>query len=440
MSERENLPSPAGQKKSRLFTILIVVAIVLALFGGLTLLARRSQFQTLASETRANAIPTVSVTHPTVEESQEDLTLPGAMQAYVESPIYARTSGYLKKWYHDIGSKVSQGDLLAEIDTPEVDQQLFQAKADLNTAQANTALSQTTAARYDGLLKTDSVSKQEVDNANGDFAAKQATQNSSEANMHRLADLESFKRVYAPFSGIVTRRNVDIGNLINAGNGGAAQQLFYLSQIDPLRVYVNVPEIYAPSIHSGLGAYLVLTQYPGRRFAGKVVRTANSIDPATRTLLTEVDVPNRSGELLPGGYSEVHFAISVTAGRLQVPVNALLFRAEGLRAVAVDANHQTHLKPLQIGRDYGTTLEVIQGLDANDWIVVNPADSLDEGQQVNVKELPQNNAAVPAGAAPPPANGNAPTPAGAVPAGKGGNPSPSKPPQGKPSQSGSSKN
>ena len=220
-----------------------------------------------------------------------------------------------------------------------------------------------------------------------------------------MEDLESFKRIYAPFSGVITRRNVDIGNLINAGNGGAAQQLFYLSQIDPIRVYVNVPELYAPSIHPGLGAYLALTQYPGRRFEGKVVRTANAIDQASRTLLTEVDVPNKTGELLPGGYSEVHLELKVSGSRLQVPVNALLFRAEGLRAVSVDADHKTHLRPLQIGRDYGVTLEVIQGLNADDWIVVNPADSIEEGEQVNVKPLPQSNQRVPARA--PSVNANA---------------------------------
>ena len=397
---------PQREKKSRLFLVLIIIAIALVVIGGITMLQRRSQFKTLADNTEALSIPTVSVTHPTVEASQEDLVLPGAMQAYIETPIYARTNGYLKKWYYDIGAKVPKGALLAEIDTPEVDQQLSAAKADLNTAKANTDLSQTTANRYDGLLKTDSVSKQEVDNANGDLAAKRATQNSSEANVRRLQDLESFTRVYAPFSGIITRRNVDIGNLINAGNGGTAQQLFFLAQIDPIRVYVNVPELYAPSIHADLGAYLELTQFPGRRFEGKVVRTANAIDQASRTLLTEVDVPNKTGELLPGGYCEVHLEVKVNGSRLQVPVNALLFRAEGLRAVSVDANHKTHLLPLEIGRDYGTTLEVLQGLNAGDWIVVNPADSLDEGVQVNVKELPQNNQPVHAGS--PSVNSNAP--------------------------------
>jgi RND family efflux transporter MFP subunit len=398
-----------AEEKSHLFLILIIVAVALVVFGGITLVLRRSQYKALADETETLAVPTVSVTHPTSERSEEDLVLPGAMQAYVESPIYARTNGYLKSWSHDIGSRVSKGELLAEIDTPEVDQQLMQAKADLNTAHANTELSQTTATRYTGLLATDSVSKQEVDNTTGDLAAKKATENSAEANRRRLEDLESFKHVYAPFSGVITRRNVDIGNLINAGNGGASQQLFVLSQIDPIRVYVSVPELYAPAIHAGLGAYLVLAQFPGRRFEGKVVRTANAIDLASRTLLTEVDVPNKSGELLPGGYSEVHLEVQVSGARLQVPVNALLFRSEGLRAVTIDANHKTHLQALQIGRDYGTTLEVIQGLNPNDWIVVNPADSLDEGQQVNVKELPQTNTApVPAGAAPPPPSPTAP--------------------------------
>ncbi len=195
---------------------------------------------------------------------------------------------------------------------------------------------------------------------------------------------------------MITRRNVDIGNLINAGNGGSAQELFSLAQTDPIRVFVNVPEAYASEIHKGLGAYLELPQYPGEKFQGNVARTADAIDPATRTLLTEVDVPNKSGQLLPGGYAQVHLQVKVTGGRLQVPVNALLFRSEGLRAVVVDQNHKTHLQALTIGRDYGTTLEVLQGLKPDDWIVINPADSLQDDIQVNVKELPQNGVAAPA--------------------------------------------
>src|SRR5712664_2661571 len=221
-------------KGSRFFTILFLVVIVLVLVGALTLFQRRSQYQALAKETETRAIPTVAVIHASVESAEEDLVLPGAMQAYVESPIYARTNGYLKKWYHDIGSRVRQGDLLADIDTPEVDQQLSQARAELNTAQANANLSKITAVRYQELIKTDGVSKQEVDNAVGDLEAKVANVKSAEANVRRLEDLESFKHIYAPFSGVITRRSVDTGTLINAGNGGATQQLFSLAQTDPI--------------------------------------------------------------------------------------------------------------------------------------------------------------------------------------------------------------
>ena len=394
-SEHQEQPRKQG---SRLFAILFLVVILLVVFGGITLFQRRAQYQALAKETETLAIPTVAVFHPALESTQEDLVLPGTMQAFVESPIYARTNGYLKVWYHDIGSRVRQGDLLADIDTPEVDQQLSQARADLNTAQANANLSKITAARYQELIKTDGVSKQEVDNAVGDLEAKMATVKSAEANVRRLEDLESFKHIYAPFSGVITRRNVDIGTLINAGNGGTSQQLFFLAQTDPIRVYVSVPETYAPSIRTGLGAYLQLTQFPGQKFEGKVVRTAEAIDTNTRTLLTEVDVPNHNGALLPGGYAEVHLEVKVTGERFAVPVNALLFRSEGLRAVVVDANHRTHLRPLTIGRDYGTTLEVLQGLDAHDLIVLNPADSLEEGQEVRVKEISLH--AAPSGAPP----------------------------------------
>lgn len=394
-------PGREGQehaKRSSLFTFLIAGVILLVVLGAFTLIQRRAQYRALAEETEARAIPTVAVIHPTFEGAQEDLVLPGTMRPYVESPIYARTNGYLQKWYHDIGSRVPKGELLADIDTPEVDQQLSQARADLNTAQANANLSKITAARYQELIKTDGVSKQEVDNAVGDLEAKQATVKSAEANVRRLEELESFKHVFAPFAGVITRRNVDTGTLINAGNSGTQQELFNLAQTDPIRVYVSVPEVYSPSIHVGLGAFLEVTQYPGQNFQGRVVRTAEAIDPGTRTLLTEVDVPNRNAQLFPGGYSQVHLQVRVNAERLQVPVNALLFRSEGLRAVVVDADHKLHLRPLTIGRDFGTTLEVLQGLHANDWIVLNPADSLEDGQTVRVKEVAQLN--VPAQANP----------------------------------------
>ncbi len=389
-------PVQGGQqpeKGSRLFTYLIGGVILLLILGAFTLFQRHAQYQALAENTEALAMPTVAVIHPTFEAAQEDLVLPGTLQAYVESPIYARTNGYLQKWYHDIGSRVPKGELLADIDTPEVDQQLSQARADLNTSQANANLSKITATRYQDLIKTDGVSKQEVDNAVGDYEAKAATVKSSEANVRRLEELESFKHVYAPFSGVITKRNIDTGTLINAGNGGAQQELFTLAQTDPIRVYVSVPEMYSPSVRSGLGAYLELAQYPGQRFEGKVVRTAEAIDPNTRTLLTEVDVPNKNSQLFPGGYAQVHLQVKVAASRVQVPVNALLFRAEGLRAVVVDENHKTHLRQLTIGRDYGTTLEVLQGLEPGDWIVLNPADSLADGQDVRVKQVAQPDAA-----------------------------------------------
>jgi RND family efflux transporter MFP subunit len=399
----EYAPERDPKKKSKLFLFLVLGALALLIVGAFTLLQRRTQYRALANETEKMAVPTVSVVHPTPEPGQEDLVLPSTTQAYVESPIYARTNGYLKKWYHDIGSRVRQGELLAEIDTPEIDQQLLQARADLGTSKANEDLSKITASRYQDLIKTDGVSKQEVDNATGDYAAKKAGLQSAEANVRRLEELESFKRIYAPFSGVITRRNVDIGNLINAGNGGAAQELFYLAQTDPIRAYVRVPEIYGSTIHAGLGAYLELSQYPGESFQGKVVRTADAIDLASRTLNTEVDVPNKDGRLLPGGYAQVHLLVKVTGQRLQVPVNALLFRSEGLRAVTIDENHKTHLQPLTIGRDYGTALEVLQGLKSSDWIVLNPPDSLEEGLQVNVKEMQQT--APPVGVSQPPQGG-----------------------------------
>ena len=393
-SDMEAQPQP---RKSKLFAALAFAVIALIVVGAFTLFERRSQYQALAKETETLAVPTVAVIHPAIEPSEEGLVLPGTMQAFVESPIYARTNGYLKKWYRDIRSRVHQGELLADIETPEVDQQLSQARADLETAKANSNLSRITASRYEELIKTDGVSKQEVDNAAGDYAAKQAIVASFAANVRRLEELESFKHIYAPFSGVITRRNVDIGTLINAGNGGATQLLFVLSQTDPIRVYVNVPESAAPAIRPGLMAYLELTQFPGRRFQGKVVRSAEAIDLGSRTLLTEVDVPNKSGELLPGGYAQVHLAVEISNARVQVPVNALLFRAEGLRAVVIDANHKTRLQPLTIGRDFGITLEVLQGLTPNDWIVLNPADSLEDNQQVNVKEANVKPPAVPTG-------------------------------------------
>lgn len=380
-------PGGSSPRKSPIFSVFFVIIALLVVASIFLVFQRRAAYRTLAEETEASTIPTVAVIQASEESGDEDLVLPGTLQAYVESPIYARTNGYLKKWYFDIGSRVQKGALLAEIDAPELDQELSQAKAELVTAQANADLSKITSARYSELLKTDGVSKQEVDNAAGDLAAKNAIVQSSQANVRRLEELEAFKRIYAPFSGVIIRRNVDIGTLINAGNGGATQLLFTLAQTDPIRTYINVPEAYAASIKPGLGAFLELTQYPGQKFEGKVVRTSEAIELASRTLLTEVDVPNRAGLLLPGGYAQVHLRIKAIGPRLQVPANALLFRSEGLRAVVVDDKNHVHLRPLVIGRDFGVTLEVLDGLKSTEWIVLNPPDALEDGQQVHVKQV-----------------------------------------------------
>jgi len=388
MSEQTQ-ETPEQQHRSgrgKLILMYLVPFIIFAALGIFAISEKRNASRVLAQQTTASAVPIVDVVHASTMNAASDLVLPGSLVAYVESPIYARTDGYLKKWYRDIGSRVKQGELLADIESPEVDQQLSQARADLTTAQANLSLSAITAARYQDLLKTDSVSKQEVDNANGDLAAKKSIVQSADANVRRLEDLESFKHVYAPFSGVITQRNVDPGTLINSGNGGTGKSLFELAQIDPLRVFVAVPQTYAPSVRIGQRACLELAEFTGKKFCGEVARTADSMDPATRTLRTEVDVPNGSGELLPGSYAEVHFDLKISGNRLSLPVNALLFRPDGTMAAVVSADNHIELKRLSIGRDFGSSVEVLQGLDPSDAVVLNPPDSLEQGEQVRVKQ------------------------------------------------------
>jgi RND family efflux transporter MFP subunit len=370
-----------------LFITLIGVAMILVAAGALTLVRRQAEQRTLAQETEKLTVPTVAVIHPTLEAAQEDLVLPGTLQAFVQSPIYARTNGYLKSWTRDIGSRVKAGDLLADIEAPELDQELSQARAARDQIAASTALAKSSSERWASLAKSDAVSQQDVDEKQSAYRQLQASLAASEANVRRLEQLEQFKRVTAPFDGVITKRSVDVGTLITAGSSGSQGPLFTLAQMDPIRVFVTVPEVSASAIHRGLTAHLELVQYPGETFEGSVARTAESIDPATRTLLTEVDVPNRQGRLLPGGFAQVHLQARTTAPRLSVPVNALLFRAEGLRAVVMDASHRVHLRALTIGRDYGTSLEVLSGLSADDWIVLNPPDSLDEGQTVGVESV-----------------------------------------------------
>jgi RND family efflux transporter MFP subunit len=385
--QRGDSPAQAHRSgRGKLILMYLVPFVIFAALGIWAISQKRTASRVLAQQTISDAVPIVDIVHATAAEGASDLVLPGSLEAYVESPIYARTDGYLKKWYQDIGSRVKQGELLADIETPEVDQQLQQAQADLTTAQANLSLSTITAARYQDLLKTDSVSKQEVDNANGDLAAKKSIVQSADANLRRLQELKSFEHVYAPFSGVITQRNVDTGTLINSGNAGTTgKSLFALAQIDPLRVFVAVPQAYAPSVRVGQRACLVLAEFTDKKFCGVVARTADSMDPATRTLRTEVDVPNSNGELLPGSYAEVHFDLKISGNRLSLPVNALLFRPDGTMAAVVMPDDHIQLKRLIIGRDLGSSVEVLQGLDPSDNVVLNPPDSLEPGEKVRIK-------------------------------------------------------
>ncbi len=362
---------------------MLVVAVIVALVVIFGIIARRNTESTLATDTKAEAIPTVSVIHPTISTPGSGLALPGNTQAYVETPIYARTSGYLKNWYFDIGARVRKGQLMATIETPELDQQLQVAQADLKSAQANLDLANTTSARYQNLLKTNSVSKQETDVAVSDAAAKKAAVDASMANVRRLEQLQSFEKVYAPFDGIVTARNIDIGALIQAGENTRPQELFHLASIQKIRVFVSVPEVYSTSIKEGDKANLTLDEYPDKSFVGTVARNSNAIDLATRTLNVEVDIDNPKGELLPGAYVFVHFKVPERASNLVIPSNTLLFRAQGLQ-VGVVRDGQVQLVPVTIGKDEGATVEISSGLTAADAVILDPSDSLANGQEVHV--------------------------------------------------------
>jgi RND family efflux transporter MFP subunit len=317
----------------------------------------------------------------------DELVLPGVVQAYIEAPIYARTSGYLRKWYTDIGARVKKGELLAEIDTPEVDRQLSQARADLNTAQANLALSRTTNQRWKALLATQSVSQQDADEKAGDAAAKQAMEQSAAQNVARLNDLESFKRVLAPFDGVVTARNTDIGALINAGEA-AGSELFRLADTDELRIYAQVPEAYAATVTAGLKAELHFAEHPGKTYLAEAVRTSNALDPTSRTLQVELHLDNKDGEILPGAYAQVHFKLPSSTETLRLPANTVLFRAPGLQVATVGSDNRIKLKSITQGRDFGKTIEVLEGITQDDAVVVNPPDSITDGVAVTIAPPP----------------------------------------------------
>jgi membrane fusion protein, multidrug efflux system len=377
---------PAEPRKA----LLMVGLVLVLLFGGavFTMIARLHSSRVLAKETEEESIPTVAVVRPLAEKPDEELVLPATLQAYEESPIYARTNGYLLHWYKDIGSRVNKGELLADIDTPEVDQELQQARASRQQIAAQLDLAKINADRYVNLRKTDSVSQEEADQQTSGYQQAQANLAAADANVRRLQELESFKRVYMPFSGVLTKRNVDPGALINAGAGATGKELFDIARVDPLRVYISVPQTYAPAIKNGGEAVVTLQEYPGQKFIGTIVRTSESIDPTTRTLLTEVDVPNKKGQLLPGSFGEVHFRVGIGVSKMTLPVNTMLFRSEGAQVAVVGSDGKVQLKPITIGRDYGASLEILGGVDVSDRVVVNPADSLEQGQKVKV--APEN--------------------------------------------------
>src|SRR5580692_2786669 len=327
-------PAPPGKA----LTIVGVLLLVLLIAGALTLWSRASHESALAKETERSTVPTVAVIHPLAEKPDEDLVLPGSLQAYEESPIYARTSGYLLHWYKDIGSRVNKGELLAKIDTPEVDQELNQSRAAREQIVAQMDLAKISSDRWENLRKTDSVSAQEADQYASAYKQAQANLAAADANVRRLEQLEGFKDVYAPFFKV------------------------------------------------GAGATVTLQEFPGQKFSAKVARTAESIDPVTRTLLTEVDVPNKDGRLYPGSFGEVHFKVGSDVNKVTVPVNTMLFRAEGPRLAVIGSEGKVQLRPINIGRDYGATLEILGGVSPDDQVVVNPADSLEDGQQVNVAQ------------------------------------------------------
>jgi RND family efflux transporter MFP subunit len=376
-------PSRQGPRTGKVVAAIALVAVVVfaaALYSGLR--HRQAVREELAAAIQDSARTPVSVIHPQPSAAQLNVTFPANLQGYIETPIYARTNGYIKRWLVDIGAHVKTGQLLAEIETPELDQQLRQAEAAQAQAQANLDLARITATRYEGLLKFDGVSKQEVDQANGTLKADEANLKAAIATVNQLKEMQSFEKVTAPFAGTVTARYIDIGSLIAAGTNTL---LFRLSETSTLRVYSNVPEAYSPDIAPGVSADVEVPEVAGKKFPGKVVRTAGAIDPTTRTLLTEVHVPNPTGVLAPGEFGEVTFHLRSSRPAVVIPSNALLFRAQGPQVALVRADSKVHLQNIQLGRDFGNSLEVLAGLTPEDSVIANPSDAITEGALVDVQ-------------------------------------------------------
>ncbi|WP_243750951.1 efflux RND transporter periplasmic adaptor subunit [Paraburkholderia sp. BL10I2N1] len=379
----DSAPVATTQQRARWgIVVAVIVVLGLAVQG---IWSRHSAQAALERDAEHAGQTSVEIVRPQKSNAALDLVLPGNVQAFLDTPIYARTNGYLKKWYADIGAHVKAGQLLAEIDTPEVDDQLRAARADLENAQANYALSKTTADRWTDMLKSNSVSKQETDEKVGDMLAKKATLDAARFNVARLEKTQSFQKVFAPFDGIVTARNVDVGALIDAGSaGGPAKELFHVAQADRLRVYVSVPQAYAQQVQAQQGAFLTLPETPARHYPGKVARTAGSVDPQQRTMLVEVDVDNRNGDLLPGAYAQVHFALGAGSAPFTLPGNTFLFRPDGVKVATVNAENRVKLVPVSLGTDFGTRVAVTSGLHGDEQVILNPQDSIVDGAPVRI--------------------------------------------------------
>ena len=381
-SSEGTYPGPGTRPRtSILVAAAAFVALALMIYSGIH--SRAAAESRLKQRTEEAAVPTVAVVFPREGAPTQEIVLPGNTRAFSDAPIYARTSGYLKRWFFDIGAHVQKGQLLAEIETPEVDQQLQQARADLDTAQANLNIAKITAARWQDLVSTGSVSQQETDQAVSNLSAVKAAAESSAANVRRLEQLQAFEKVYAPFDGIITARNTDIGALIDAGASAQPKELFHIAATRTLRVYVAVPEVYSRAARSGAPAALTLDEFPGQTFHGTLVRNANAIDLASRTLLVEVDVDNPTGQLLPGAYVFVHLKLPDQTRSVTIPANTLIFRKEGLQ-VALVRNDKADLVPVKISRDYGNSVEIVSGLQPTDAVIVDPSDSLVAGMPVRL--------------------------------------------------------
>ncbi|MDP9040057.1 MAG: efflux RND transporter periplasmic adaptor subunit [Acidobacteriota bacterium] len=386
--------SPPGISRGVVATLVVVLLAIAVAIGVAGVLRRVHATSDLEHYTDANAAPPVALEMPVMETTAQEIVIPGNVQAFSMAPIYARTAGYVKAWYRDIGAHVHKGELLALIQTPELDQQLSQARADLATAQANAGLAKVTADRYQDLVSKNAVSQQDTDNAASALRARTTAVASAEANVHRLEELQSFERITAPFDGVITARNIDIGQLISASGstdapgggsqGSSSKEIFDIAAITTLRVFINVPQVHAPDAKNGTPATLTLPQYPGRTFEGKLVRSSDAVDPATRTLLAEVEVDNRSGELLPGSYTEVHLHTKNRAPALVVPISAVILQPDGLHVAVVDGDQIAHLVRVTPGRDFGATMEILSGLKPGQEVISNPPDSLTDGEPVHV--------------------------------------------------------